>query len=166
MVMITSVSIDSGTGFNAKTSEIKLAADKTSYERITVELTEEETAEVIKLVSEIIATRLRMPAVKEKLGAAKSIFPPAYPVPGSSADVPVKATETVSLPPMAACIHGNPLSLVCLECAEASKPDEVFPDARTCKIHQITYFDPECPKCKEEYELARPRTDPNDDIPF
>lgn len=114
MVMITSVSIDSGTGFNAKTSEIKLASDKTSYERITVELTEEETAEVIQLVSEIIATRLRMPMIKEKLEAAKSVFPPP----------PTEMTSEHK--PIAACVHGVPLTMTCSQC---NPEDPVFPDA-------------------------------------
>lgn len=117
MVMIAAISIDAGTGFNKKTAEVKLASDKTAYERITVDLTEEETAEVIKLVSEIIATRLRMPVIREKIEAAKSAFPPA-PIPGSSADVPMKTTEMTSLPvaAMEACVHGIPLSLHCRGC--------------------------------------------------
>lgn len=79
MVMIAAISIDAGTGFNKKSAEVKLASDKTAYERITVDLTEEETAEIIKLVSEIIATRLRLPAIKEKLEAAKAVSPMAPP---------------------------------------------------------------------------------------
>lgn len=79
MVMIAAISIDAGTGFNKKTAEVKLASDKIAYERITVDLTEEETAEIIKLVSQIIATRLRLPAIKEKLEAAKAVSPMAPP---------------------------------------------------------------------------------------
>lgn len=113
MVMITSVSIDNGSDYKKPSAEVKLASDKISYERITVELTEEETAEVIKLVSEIIATRLRMPAIKAKLEAAKSVFPPV-PEP---------------VPSMEACVHGIPLSLHCRECNPSgtdASPDVPF----------------------------------------
>lgn len=129
MVMITSVSIDNGTGYNRKAAEVKLASDQTSYERITVPLTEEETAEVIKLVSEIIATRLRLPAIKEKLEEAKAISPMAPPPAeiktptgtahftpdGYKPDSPKPDTE----PDFKSCaIHGSYVGDYCMTCAE------------------------------------------------
>ena len=110
MVMIAAISIDAGTGFNKKTAEVKLASDKTAYERITVDLTEEETAEIIKLVSEIIATRLRLPAIKEKLEAAKAVSPMAPP------PAEIKTQKLITCP-----IHGveyDNYQDYCPKCAE------------------------------------------------
>lgn len=136
MVMIAAISIDAGTGFNKKSAEVKLASDKTSYERITVDLTEDETKEIIKLVSEIIATRLRLPVIREKIEAAMSAFPPA-PIPGSSADVPMKVTETIS--------SADP------------KPGII------CPIHNVAHDShQDCPMCVE----ARPAPNPDADVPF
>jgi hypothetical protein len=148
MVMITSVSIDTGSDHRKPTAEVKLASDKTSYERITVELTEEETAEVIKLVSEIIATRLRMPAIKEKLEAAKSVFPP----PPAIIETP---TGTASFTP------------------DGYKPDEPKPGI-ICPIHNVGH-DPhqDCPMCaeiasgfNERSRGMKPSDRLDDDIPF
>lgn len=109
MVMIAAISIDAGTGFNKKTAEVKLASDKTAYERITVDLTEEETAEIIKLVSAIIATRLRLPAIKEKLEAAKAVSPMAPP------PAEIKTQKLITCP-----IHGVEYDNYqdCPKCAE------------------------------------------------
>jgi hypothetical protein len=101
---------------------VQLSSNFSDHE-MTVRLSIEQANEVEKLVREILATELRMPAIKEKLEAAKSVFPPA-PIPGSSADVPMKVTETISsadLKPEVICpIHnvGHDLHQDCPMCAE------------------------------------------------
>ena len=150
MVMIAAISIDAGTGFNKKSAEVKLASDKTSYERITVDLTEEETAEIIKLVSEIIATRLRLPAIREKIEAAKAVSPMAPP----PAEIKTP-TGTASFTP------------------DGYKPDNPKP-VIICPIHNVEH-DPQedCPRCAENAasfnERSRGMTPSDrldDDIPF
>lgn len=150
MVMIAAISIDAGTGFNKKSAEVKLASDKNSYDRITVDLTEEETAEIVKLVSEIIATRLRLPAIKEKLEAAKAISPMAPP----PAEIKTE-TGTASFTP------------------DDYKPDDPKP-VIICPIHNVEHYpQQDCPMCQEVASSfnersrgMRPSDRLDDDIPF
>ncbi len=150
MVMIAAITIDAGTGFNKKTAEVKLASDKTSYERITVDLTEEETAEIVKLVSEIIATRLRLPAIREKIEAAKAVSPMAPP----PAEIKTP-TGTASFTP------------------DGYKPDKPAPGV-ICPIHNAAHdLHQDCPMCAEiargfaeRSRGMKPSDRLDDDIPF
>lgn len=126
---------------------VQLSSNFSDHE-MTVRLSVEQANEVEKLVREMLATELRMPAIKEKLEAAKSVFPP----PPAIIETP---TGTASFTP------------------DGYKPDEPKPGI-ICPIHNVGHdLHQDCPMCaeiasgfNERSRGMKPSDRLDDDIPF